>query len=106
MEKLMDGLIIPGTLTLSGLITAMVSSLKMTKKNSPILPELKPTGKGMRTGLTEDGLLYIVVDTNIPIGKSKQGNPLFALSNGVCGTPHGKGIFLSLLVGKVADAPK
>lgn len=79
----------------------------MTKKTqSPSLPELKPTGKGLKTGMTEDGLFVIVVDTKIEIGKSKAGNPLYALTNGICGTPFGQGLFLSLMVGKIGHATK
>jgi hypothetical protein len=78
----------------------------MAKIKSPSIPELKSTGKGFKTGMTDDGLFVIVIDTKVEIGKSKHNNPLFAITNGVCGTPFGKGIFLSLMVGKVANATK
>lgn len=78
----------------------------MTKSKSPSLPELKHINKGVSGALTEDGLFYIVVDTKVPIGTSKHGNTIFALTNGVCGTPFGQGIMLSLMVGKINHATK
>lgn len=78
----------------------------MAKSKSPSLPQLKQINKGVSGALTEDGLFVIVIDTKVEIGKSKNGNPLFALTNGVCGTPFGQGLFLSLMVGKIANATK
>jgi hypothetical protein len=75
----------------------------MTKKSSS-LPELKKTNAGIMTGLTDDGKFVIVVDTTVEIGKSKNGNPLYALTNGFCGTPFGGGLFLSLVVGRDTHA--
>lgn len=72
----------------------------MPKQKKPTLPELKKTNTGVMTGMTEDGKFVIVVDTTIVIGKSKNGNPLYALTNGFCGTPFGGGLFLSLCVGR------
>lgn len=69
--------------------------------------QFKQTGKGIQSALTEDGKLIMVVDTMTQVGTSKNNNPLYALTNGISGTPFGEGLFLTLLVGRdMRYAPK
>jgi hypothetical protein len=64
------------------------------------LAETKAHNKGIRSLVTADGLLIVVIDLTKPIGTSSNGNPVFATTNGFTGLPCGNGVFLNMVVGK------
>jgi hypothetical protein len=60
----------------------------------------KPHNKGIRSLVTSDKLLIIVVDLTKPIGVSAKGSKIFATTNDFTGLPYGHGIFLNMVVGE------